>query len=171
VVHPQAPAQFVWISAQRAQHIRGRCALVGVPLLIASLVLGVLIVVLGGQIPSSHPFRFGAVVFGAVSDLFLFFAAIGLVGSRPYVPGEHLNLTGARTARRVLIAMWVGSVFASAIACLVLSKVVSSSGGSTSRPQLDFSGSILVYLLLLITPAVLAGIAAIVGYRLFKAPR
>lgn len=166
MIIPEMPSQFMWISAERARHIRSRCHRVGIPMALISVAAGVLILTGGG----SGSKVIGVKIFGEISVFFFFLAAISLVRSKPYVSGEYLNLTGARIARRGPFALWAGTVLASGIALLDFSLTIGNPRIVRYHPELHWTPGMAVYAVVLVVPCVLTLVTAIVTYKLFKAP-
>jgi hypothetical protein len=161
--------QRVSIPPQLVGKIRATTRLVGLCTLVLSVLIGILVISLGYSLPTSYnPTTLVMVGMGVLSAAFLFASAVIMLGGRTYVKTGELNTTAAGKARRAMFVLWGGTLLSGVISSWVLSKAVSSSGGFSGRPQLDFSPAIVAYLLLLLSPFVLAGINYLVGRRLLR---
>ncbi|WP_146174630.1 hypothetical protein [Umezawaea tangerina] len=146
--------QFIAIPRQRADHIRARCLGVGIPMVLACLAIGTLLVVF-----AVHDGRAAlSWIFGGVSTFAFSLAAFSLAGSRSTVPGDHLDLLGARSMRRLPCGMWLMTMPLSFLGLAFL-------GTSRSRGW-ALAGKALV----IVSPSVLALATAIVCVNLFRAP-
>ncbi|MBB5960382.1 hypothetical protein FHS29_007005 [Saccharothrix tamanrassetensis] len=110
------PQWYQPVPPEFAGRVRSRCTTVGVPVVLADVVFGVLVVVLR-DVPSTsyHLFHTGAVGAGVLSAFFSSLVGFTLAGSRSYARGDRLNMTGLGIARRTSLAMWVFSVVCTAI--------------------------------------------------------
>jgi hypothetical protein len=165
---PHQPPHYVWISPARSRKIRSACARIGGTLIPLSAILGLMIALVGRQLPTNfHPFNGGVWSMGAISAFTLLCSAMSLAGARPYVHGGHLDLNGARTTRRVLGALWGATLCTSAFACLIL--VMTARTSDADNP--GFTAGVWGYLGLLLVPPILAGVLFFAGRSLFRQDR
>jgi hypothetical protein len=95
---------------------------------------------------------------GGLGAFCLFLSAACLIGFRSCVVGEHLDLTGAAKARRVLVALWTVATFWSVVA---VGLATVADRGPTTVTALSVIG--------LIAPSLFTGVVALVGRHVFKA--
>jgi hypothetical protein len=158
------PPLYVWISAQRAARIRSRCGVTGLLLIGAALVVGVMLVVVGLNLPTAyHPISTIGVVVGALTAVWLLLSGVGLTSARSAVQGEYLDANGARVTRRVLGVQWGGTIFCSSLSCFL--QLMTLNNGPR---QVPFTAGAAVYLILLVLPVVLTGVAFFVARRLLN---
>ncbi|WNV82074.1 hypothetical protein [Umezawaea sp. Da 62-37] len=151
---PAVAPRFVPIPRPRADRIRALCLGVGVPMVLACLAIGALLVVFAVHDGDALP----AWLFGGFSAFAFSLAAISLTGSRSTVPGDHLDLVGARSMRRLPWAMWLLTVPFSFLGLAFLG--LSSSGGWALAGQA----------LVIVGPSPLALATAVVCVNLFRVP-
>ncbi|GAB2973420.1 hypothetical protein [Saccharothrix stipae] len=135
--------------------------------LVACLALVWAIVGFGRALPTAyHPINALVWIAGCGSVFAVLLSSVSLLAARSYVRGEHLDVNGARTARRALAGGWTGAVIVAVIAWLLLIMTVTSG----SR-QVGFTGGVWAYLFLLVLPSAAAGVLFFLGRALFPTPR
>ncbi|CCH32431.1 hypothetical protein ABZ816_24155 [Actinosynnema sp. NPDC047251] len=153
------PPLYVRISPQRAAHVRARCGVVGLLLVGAALVIGVVLVVVGLGLPTSyHPLSTIGVVVGALTAFWLLLSGATLTSARSSVQGESLDVNRAGATLRVLGVLWGGTVFCAALTCFLQLTTLNS-----GPRQVPFTAGLAVYLVLLAVSAVLAGVVFFVA--------
>jgi hypothetical protein len=132
--------------------------------LIACLALAWAIVGFGRALPTAHhPINALVWIAGCSAVFALLLSCVSLLSAQSYVHDEHLDVNGARMARRALAGSWTASVMITVMAWFLLVMTVTSG----SR-QVGFTGGVWAYLVLLTVPATLAGIAFFLGRALFR---
>lgn len=152
---------WLWLSAPRAQELRTSCTRLGVALIAAAVALALLLVAVGISLSTpGNALDATAWIFGPVSVLPLVLAGAVLVNARVHVRGEHLDLAGARKARRGLAVLCVCVLLSSGVAAGARLSAISlaSDGRSWSVSPANW-----IYLLLLLVVVLLGGVAFVAG--------
>ncbi|TQM80135.1 hypothetical protein FHX81_2458 [Saccharothrix saharensis] len=135
--------------------------------LVACLALGWAIVGFGRALPTAyHPINALVWIAGCGSVFAALLSSVSLLAARSYVRAEHLDVNGARAARRALAGGWTGAVVVAVIAWFLLVMTVTS-----GNRQVGFTGGVWAYLFLLAAPSAAAGVLLFLGRALFPAPR
>jgi hypothetical protein len=146
--------RFVQVPPQRAREIRSTCAWLGYSTLVACIADGVLLVYCASRPQGSVSAGF----LGGISLFCCFMAAFVLAYCRDSVPNGYLNLTDARTARRMPWVMWAFSAPTTGLSLLVL-------------PFRDGGGwAAVVFALALVLPFLLTSVIGVRSVTLFQAP-
>lgn len=160
-VGQEPPPQYVWAPPELTSRIRRTCTAVGVVLLVAGPLLGVLLAVLAYRLPTArHAFNTGLVLMGVLTGAFVLICGFGLVGARGYVLEQHVNVAGTRVLRRVLVVFAAATVFVAGFATLLLLAMVDGSQ----------AGFPVGYLLLILAGPALAVTGTAIGYRRLRPP-
>lgn len=112
---------YVPVSAGRAAAIRATCARTGRTLVALSVVLAVGTVLLTVVQPPANGFVAGILLSAGVTGAGLgVLSGTALYGAPSYLHGERLNALRARTARRVLLLLWIASIIVTGLFCVAL---------------------------------------------------
>ncbi len=151
-----------WITAERAQEIRTSGTRLGAAIIVAAAVLGTLIALVGLALRTSgNALDTIAWILGAAGVLPLLLAGTIVVNARSHVHGTHLDVPGARKALRALALMWVCAFLIAILAGAA--RLVASRNAPAPFPAAGW-----IYLLLLATVVVLAGVAFAAGRSLLR---
>lgn len=106
------PPQWVWVSAARVQWMRARLAVVGLAVVGAALVFGIVLVAVGLKLPSSrNPINVIGVMIAGLAAFWVLLAGLSLLSARSCAQREHVDVNGARLVRRLLGVWWGGAIF------------------------------------------------------------
>jgi hypothetical protein len=165
VTHHGPPSQHTWIPAARVREIRGRCAVLAAVGLVACLVLGSAIVGFGRALPTAdHPINTMVWGAGCASVFGPFLSSISIGMARSYAWGERFDVFRMRQARRALTGGLVSSALFVPVSWFLL--VMTARSG---EEPVGFTGGVWAYLLLLVVPAVVAGILFFAGRAVLPA--
>lgn len=149
--------------------IRTRSTVFGLISLVVSIGLAITVVAAGYGLPTSYnPVTIMMVGMGTIANFFTLLASIALLGGRSYFSPRKQNVTQATKARRMMLVMLGGSVFASALAVFFLNSMIKVSGGFSDQPQLHYTSTFVAYLALLLAPVAVAAIQVVTGRYLFR---
>ncbi|MEU4807506.1 hypothetical protein [Actinosynnema sp. NPDC023587] len=153
-----------WISEPGARELRASCTRLGAVLIAAAVVLAALLVAVGLSL-STYGNALNAIAWplGVMSTLPLLLSGVVLANARAHVRGEHLDLAGARKARRGLAVLWVCTCLSALFAAGA--RLDATRFGPQDRALLPADW---IYLLLLATAIVLGGVAFTAGRTLFR---
>ena len=115
------PPQYVWMPPAVVSSIRRTCTGVGVVLLVAGAVLGLLLGILAFRLPTSS--FVGNTITALMSVLaaaFVLILGFAVVGSRRYVGDQHLDVAGAAPLRRIFVVLAVAVCATAGFAFLVV---------------------------------------------------
>ncbi|MEV0675714.1 hypothetical protein AB0I60_04235 [Actinosynnema sp. NPDC050436] len=149
------------LSPSRAQEMRTSCTRLGVVVIAAAVVLALLLVAVGLSLRTPrNALDATAWIFGASSVLPLVSAGAVLVNARVHVRSEHLDLAGARKARRGLAVLWACTLLSSGLAAAARLSGISLASNGGFGP---ISPANWVYLLLLLVVIGLGSVAFAAG--------
>ena len=152
------PPQWVWVSAVRVQRIRARLAVIGLPVAGLAVVFGIVLVVMGLNLPSSRsPISVIGVLMAGLAAIWALLSGLSLVTARSCARREHIDVNGARLVLRLLGVWWGGAIFCVLFAWFV---EVMMPGPVTAASA--------VYLALLAVIVVLGGVAFFVGRTVLR---
>jgi hypothetical protein len=156
IIGQAGPPRWVWVSAAQVQRIRARLTLTGLPLIGMALVFGIVLVVVGLNLPSAHnPINAIGVMMAGIGAFWGVLSGLSLATARSCARGEFVDVNNARLVRRLLGVWWGG-----AIVCVLLpwfAEVMALRGGVPVTV-----GSV-VYLAVLVLLVVLGGVAFFTG--------
>lgn len=154
----------MWVSAARVQRVRARLAVTGLPLIGMALVLGIALVAVGLNLPSSHsPLNVIGVMMAGIAAFWALLSGLSLATARSCAQGEFVDVNGARLVRRLLGVWWGGAIFCVMAAWFAEVMTVNS----VTRP-VPFTAVSAVYLALLAVIVALGGIAFFTARRMLR---
>jgi len=156
--------QWVWVSAQRVQRIRARLAVTGLPLIGMALVFGIVLVVVGLNLPSaSSPINVIGVMMAGFAAFWALLSGLSLATARSCARDEFVDVNGVRTVRRLLGVWWGGAIFC--VLAALFAEVMTLS--RQTRP-VPFTAGSAVYLALLTVVVVLGGVAFFTARKVLR---
>ncbi|MGP4019343.1 hypothetical protein [Saccharopolyspora sp. 5N708] len=168
---------FVALPPRLAQRIRSSSALIGSLSIGLSVIIGIVIVAVGHQLPTSTWATMAiAIWMGALSAFFHLFSGVTLATGPTHVKNGYLNLTSASKARRLLVIFLGGTVFPTMISIFFFTGAVEASVEASGDPLyrqlhgqlVGYTPSIIGYLILLGAPLLLSTLNMIIGWRLLR---
>jgi len=120
-VGPGPAPDYRWVGAAAAAMIRARSAITGTAMLLWGVTAGTATLLAGSRLPAAdHPINGIGVLVAAVSALLLLAVAVGVLGARQYVVGEHVDVAGGRLLGRVLLGLALCTLGCAALAAALL---------------------------------------------------
>lgn len=154
----------MWVSAARVQRVRARLAVTGLPLIGMALVLGIALVAVGLNLPSSHsPLNVIGVMMAGIAAFWALLSGLSLATARSCAQGEFVDVNGARLVRRLLGVWWGGAIFC--VMAAWFAEVMTLN--SVTRP-VPFTAGSAVYLALLAVIVALGGVAFFTARRMLR---
>ncbi|KJK50817.1 hypothetical protein UK23_09110 [Lentzea aerocolonigenes] len=151
----------MWVSAPRVERIRTRLALTGLPIIGMALVLGIVLVAVGLNLPSSHsPINVIGVMTGGIGAFWGFLSGLSLATARSCAQGEYVDVNNARLVRRLLGVWWGGTIF-----CVLFPLFFEV---MALRDEVPFTVGSAVYLAVLVILVVLGGLAFFTARGVFR---
>jgi len=142
--------------------------LLGIVMTVASVLLAAAIIGFGNALPTYRvPFNSLMIAVDSCSVFCLFLLGCGLMLSRQYAPGEYLNVAGARPSLRLFLALWVCTIPITALSCLLFVALLNTPSTLLRGQQIQVATAV-GYLLLLLSPTVLAGVCYFVARYLLR---
>ncbi|MDI2027401.1 hypothetical protein QFW96_02210 [Saccharopolyspora sp. TS4A08] len=165
----QPPERFVQVAPDKLRSVRTRSALVGLMAIPFSLIIGAVGVPWTFFLPTSYdPLSFVVAGMLGVTSLFSLLIGALALASRGCVKTGQLNVTSSGNLRRAALVFWIGNFVTSGFGLAAMVLVVSTSGGSSWHPPVEFRGEVLAYLVLLVLPAIVGGAAWITMTRTLR---
>ncbi|MER6993215.1 hypothetical protein ABT337_28865 [Saccharopolyspora hirsuta] len=166
------------LSPPLARKIQASSVVVGSASIALSFLIGILIIVIGYQLPTATWASTGLVTaMGGLSAFFYFFSGLTLTLAPVYVKNGHLNVTFTTRAQRVLVTLCGGTIFTSIISVLFFTGAVNASVKSAGDPiyrqligdqPVGYTPSTIGYMVLLGVPLMLSVFNVVVGWRLLR---
>lgn len=148
------PPQWVPVLPARVEWIRARLAVTGSLVLVAAVALGIVLVVVGLNLPSADsPLNVIGVMTAGFGAFWGVLSGLSLATARSCARDGFVDVNGARLVRRLLGVWWGGTIFCALVAGFAEVMATASSA---------------VYLVLLVVVVVLGGIAFVVARQVLR---
>lgn len=152
VVGRGEPPRWVPVPADRVERARARLALTGLPVVGAALVLGIVLVVVGLNLPSArNPINVIGVMTAGIAVFCAMLSGASVLSARSCVRDGYVDVNGSRLVRRLLGVWWGAAIF-----CVLgawFAEVMTLGG------DVRFGAGSAAYLALLAVVLVLGGVA------------
>lgn len=152
------------------RRIRDACTGLGALATALSALVGALILICGYQVPSATPatqILTGGL--GCVAAFMALMCALALLTGRRYVRTGRFNAGEAAQARQVSVVYWLATMLTSAVSALSFHGAVRVDGIAYGH-HLEYTAPIAAYLMLLISPLLVATATTVATHHALKAP-
>ncbi|SFS36590.1 hypothetical protein [Saccharopolyspora flava] len=162
--------RFVELTPDELRRIRNQCTWLGSIATGLSALVGVLIVACGYHVPSATvATQILTVGMGIVAAAMSLLLALTLLTGRRNVRTGRFNAGEAAQVRHVATTYWMMTLLTSSVAALSFHSAVRVDGIAYGH-HLEYTAPVMVYLMLLISPLLVATATAVATHQILKDP-
>ncbi|MDI2028558.1 hypothetical protein QFW96_08040 [Saccharopolyspora sp. TS4A08] len=162
--------RFVDLTPEELRRIRSQCTWLGSIATALSTAVGALILTCGYGVPSATvATQILTVGLGTVATVMCLLSALTLLTGGRNVRTGRFNAGEAAQARQVTVAYWMMTLLTSTVSALSFHSAVRVDGIAYGH-HLEYTAPVMAYLMLLISPLLVATATTVAAHQVLRAP-